>query len=65
MIAADTSALVAIVLGEPDAELYLTQLRDHSCLLSAVSLTEAAIVVEARHTLFPYTTLFRSRKSVV
>lgn len=48
MIAADTSALVAIVLGEPDAELYLAQLRDHPCLLSAVSLTEAAIVVEAR-----------------
>ena len=48
MIAADTSALVAIVLGEPDAELCLAQLRHHPCLLAAVSLTEAAIVVEAR-----------------
>lgn len=46
----DTSALVAIVLGEPDAERYLTALlssRD-GIQLSAVTAVEAAIVVESR-----------------
>ena len=46
----DTSALAAIVLGEPDAERYLAALAGttdgiHVCAVTAV---EAAIVVEAR-----------------
>lgn len=48
MITVDTSALVAIVLGEPDAEPYLTAMRNEKVILSAVSQVEAAIVVEAR-----------------
>src|SRR5262249_41116914 len=48
MIAADTSALVAVVLGEPDAERFLAALRSDAVSVSAVSLTEAAIVAEAR-----------------
>lgn len=48
MIAADTSALVAVVLGEPDAERFLAALESDSVALSAVSLTEATIVAEAR-----------------
>lgn len=48
MIAADTSALVAVVLGDRDAEGVLAALESQPVALSAVSLTEAAIVVEAR-----------------
>ncbi len=48
MIAADTSALVAVVLGEHDAERFLARLRSDSVAISAVSLTEALIVAEAR-----------------
>jgi len=48
MIAVDTSALCAVVLGEPDAERYLDALQRDRAILSAVSLAEAAIVVEAR-----------------
>jgi ribonuclease VapC len=48
MIVADTSALVAVVLGEPDAERFLAALQSNAVALSAVSLTEAAIVTEAR-----------------
>lgn len=48
MIAADTSALVAVVLGEPDAERFLAALRSDPVTMSAVSLAEASIVVEAR-----------------
>jgi ribonuclease VapC len=48
MIAVDTSALVAVVLGEDDAERYLDALRRSPTSLSSVSLAEAAIVVEAR-----------------
>ena len=46
----DTSALVAIVLGEDDAEHYLAAMTAASqgLQVSAVSATEAAIVVEAR-----------------
>lgn len=46
----DTSALVAIVLGEDDAEHYLAAMTATSqgLQVSAVSATEAAIVVEAR-----------------
>lgn len=48
MIAVDTSALVAIVLGEPDAEQHATALQESPARLSAVSAVEAAIVVRAR-----------------
>lgn len=48
MIAADTSALIAVVLGEPDAERFLAALRSDAVTISAVSLSEASIVVEAR-----------------
>ena len=48
MIAADTSALIAVVLGEPEAERFLAALRSDSVTISAVSLAEASIVVEAR-----------------
>jgi ribonuclease VapC len=46
----DSSALVAIVLGESDAERYLEALRRSAGppFLSAVNAVEAAIVVEAR-----------------
>ena len=48
MIAADTSALLAVVLGESDAERFLAVLESDSVALSAVSLTEATIVADAR-----------------
>ncbi len=48
MIAVDTSALVAVVLGESDAERHLERLRDGPAQLSSVSLVEATVVVEAR-----------------
>lgn len=48
MIAVDTSALVAVVLGEDDAERYLGALTGGPARLSTVSLVEASIVVEAR-----------------
>ncbi len=48
MIAVDTSALVTIVLGEPDAERYLARLEHHTCRLSTVSFVEATMVVESR-----------------
>lgn len=46
----DTSALVAIVLGEPDAERWLRALTEsrEAVKVSAVSAVESAIVVEAR-----------------
>lgn len=45
----DTSALVAVIAGEPDAESYLkTMVAAPSLSVSAASLTEALIVVEAR-----------------
>ena len=45
----DTSALVAIILGEPDAEAHLRTLLHADTLgLSAATLTEALIVVEAK-----------------
>ncbi len=45
----DTSALVAVILGEPDAEGYLRTMAGAEPLaISAATLTEALIVVEAR-----------------
>ncbi len=49
MIAVDTSALVAIVLGEPERTLFLARLqRVGKVLLSAVSVVEARMVVFGR-----------------
>jgi ribonuclease VapC len=48
VIAVDTSALIAIVFGEADAERYLAEVQRSPARLSAVSLVESAIVVEAR-----------------
>lgn len=48
MIAVDSSSLVAVVLGEPDAERHADVLLSDLTRLSAVSLVEAGIVVEAR-----------------
>ena len=48
MIAVDTSSLVAVVLGESDAERHLERLELSPALLSSVSLVEATIVVDAR-----------------
>ena len=48
MIAVDTSSLVAIVLGEDDAERHLDVLRGSAARLSTVTVVEATIVVEAR-----------------
>ncbi len=48
----DTSVLVAIVFGEPDAEEFKAALRSSapgSITMSAVTAVEAAMVVEARH----------------
>ncbi|MGC3954954.1 MAG: type II toxin-antitoxin system VapC family toxin [Propionicimonas sp.] len=45
----DTSVLVAVILGEPDAEAQLHLMANADSLaLSAASLTESLIVVEAR-----------------
>lgn len=45
----DTSALAAVVLGEPDAERYVEAMQRQGHLsMSAASLLEARIVVEAR-----------------
>lgn len=49
-VVVDTSALVAVVLGEPDAELYLTTMREHAGDLhvSAPNAVETGIVVEVK-----------------
>ncbi|HSU34152.1 MAG TPA: type II toxin-antitoxin system VapC family toxin [Propionibacteriaceae bacterium] len=46
----DTSALAAVVLGEPDAEAFLSVLLAHigDLHISAATLVEAGVVVEAR-----------------
>lgn len=45
----DTSALVAVILGEPDAEAYLRAMAGAPVLaVSAATLTEALLVAEAR-----------------
>lgn len=48
MIVVDSSALVAVVLGEPEAERLLDAMVGQPCAVSAATLTEATIVVEAR-----------------
>lgn len=48
MIVADTSALVAIVLGEVELERFSAILARESVVVSAASVAEAAIVLESR-----------------
>lgn len=48
MIAVDSSALVAIVLGEPEAETMLQAIQGQPAILGAATLLESSIVVEAR-----------------
>lgn len=48
MIAVDSSALVAVVLGEADAEPLLSAMVSGRVLLAAPNLLEAGMVVEAR-----------------
>jgi len=49
VIAVDTSALVAIVLGEPERDVLLARLRrSRRALISAVSVVEAKMVVYGR-----------------
>lgn len=49
-LAVDTSAVAAVVFGEPDAEIFATTLMRHAgdCAIAAPTLVEAEIVVEAR-----------------
>ncbi len=48
MIAVDTSAVVAVVLGEDEAESMLAHIQQNPSIMSAATLLEASIVVEAR-----------------
>lgn len=48
MIAVDTSALLAIVFGEPEAARLLAAIRDTSCLVGAPTAFEAGMVAESR-----------------
>lgn len=48
MIAVDSSALVAIVLGEADAEPLLEALLEQPAVVGTPTVVEAAIVLEAR-----------------
>lgn len=48
MIVVDTSALVAIVLGEDELERFAAIMSREPCLVSGASVTEAALVVDAR-----------------
>lgn len=46
----DTSALLAILQGEPEARAFIEAIQDAaSCRLSTASLVEASIVIEARY----------------
>lgn len=48
MIGVDSSALVAVVLGEPDAENLLRAMQAEPAIVGAATLVEASMVVEAR-----------------
>jgi ribonuclease VapC len=48
VIVVDTSALVAVILGEPDAERFRDALSGDAVAVSAVSVTEALMVLESR-----------------
>ena len=47
----DTSAVAAVILGEPDAEAYAAAMTRHSgdLSISAVTRAELGVVLEARH----------------
>jgi ribonuclease VapC len=49
-VAVDTSALVAVIFGEPDAEAFLAALMRHAgdIVIGAATLVETGIVVEAK-----------------
>lgn len=49
MIVVDTSALVAVLLDEPESEAFEAILLNEACVMSAVNLHEAACVMRARH----------------
>jgi ribonuclease VapC len=48
VIAVDTSALIAMIFGEPDADLYRYRIAAEPACLSAVSLQEASMVLAGR-----------------
>ena len=48
MIVVDTSAVVAIVLGEPDSERFRDALEHATVAISAASVTEARMVLDSR-----------------
>lgn len=48
MIALDTSALVAVVLGEPELEQFSSVMSRQPCVVAAASVTEAVLVLESR-----------------
>lgn len=49
MIVVDTSALIAISVGEPDAAVYERRIAEHPrCLISAISAYEAATILRVR-----------------
>lgn len=48
MLCVDSSAIVAVVLGEANAELAASHLTANETMISAVNLVEASIVVESR-----------------
>lgn len=50
-VVVDTSALVAVILGEPDAPQFAAVLADHAgeVCISAATLVECEIVLESRH----------------
>lgn len=49
MIVLDTSAIIAILTNEPEAEDFAEVLATTLCFLSAASLLECAIVIESRY----------------
>lgn len=48
VIAVDISALVAVVPGEPELERFAAIMAREPCVVSAASVTEAAVVLESR-----------------
>jgi ribonuclease VapC len=48
VIVLDTSAILAVISGEPEAELFAKLMSDHDCLLGTPTRLEAAIVVRGR-----------------
>lgn len=44
----DSSALMAVLLGEPEREVFVEMMLDHECRMSAATLAEAGIVADQR-----------------